>query len=406
MDLQADLLDRFISYVKIDTRTNLANAGKVYPTCPNQLALAKMLAEELKGLGLEVYNDDKAFVIAHLKANSGTDNPIAFMAHLDTAEDVTATNVSPQVYKNYDGKAIKLKNNIIIDPAADPYLGKYSGDTIITADGTTLLGADDKAGIAAIMTAIKYLVNNPHIKHNGIEAVFTPDEEGGNGMANFPLDKLRSKTAYTLDGDELGYLEYECYNGSYAMINFKGVPIHPGTARGKMVNALSMAAAFINLIPRSESPEATDGYYGCYWPQELKGHTEQATLEVILRDHNAAEIERRAAALHSFAAAVEAAFPHGKITVELKEEYRNMREAIEKQPEVMQNLLNAVKKVGVTPIIKPIRGGTDGAKLTALGVPCPNIFTGGHNFHGYWEWLSLSSLEKACLVVIELVKGE
>jgi tripeptide aminopeptidase len=405
MNLQDDLIERFVRYAKMDTQVNTAKAGIECPTNPKELELAALLAGELKELGLEVYSNNQGFVIGYLKGTKKELTPVAFMAHMDTAEGVPASNVQPQVHKNYNGEKIMLKEGTVIDPAVDPDLGKYKGDTIITADGTTLLGSDDKSGIAAIMTALKFLTANPDIEHGDIEAVFTPDEEGGDGMSSFPLEKLRSKIAYTLDGGEYGELEYECYNAYSVDVEFKGVAIHPGHARGRMVNALSMAAAYITLIPRSESPEATDGYYGCYWPNALEGNMDSAKLNVAVRDHSQKEVERRIEALKSFAQSVEAAFPGGKALLKVTENYRNMREGIEKNPEVMQRLLAAMQHIEAEPVIRPIRGGTDGSRLTAMGVPCPNIFTGGHNFHGREEWLSIGTLEKACRLVIEIAKG-
>ncbi len=404
MNLQEDLLNRFLRYVQIDTPVMPEYVGKRCPTNPNQLKLSALLCRELEAMKIPYYHDEKGFIIASLKGNKDLPS-IALMAHLDVSDDVPAIGVKPQVHRNYDGQAIHLKEGVVLDPQMDKELQACVGDTIVSSDGTTLLGADDKAGVAAIMSMLQYFVLHPEIEHADVEAVFTPDEEGGDGMSHFPLKELRSKMAYTIDAGGLGEINYECYHAYSAHVHFQGVAIHPGSARGIMVNALSMMAAFINMIPRSESPEATDGYYGCYWPADLRGGVEEADLTIMVRDHDKQEVHRRLKALESFAHAVMHAFPGGKVSIESQISYENMAEGIQKNEMVLQRLLQAMKRLDIVPVIEPIRGGTDGARLTAMGVPCPNIFTGGHNMHSRKEWLSLNSLEKACLLAIELVKG-
>jgi tripeptide aminopeptidase len=408
--MQEELIERFVRYAKIDTQSKNALKGQQCPTNPNELVLAKMLVDELKALGVnDIYSNNDGFVIARLKGSKGNLPSIAFMAHLDTAEGVPASNVQPQICYNYDGKKIILNEGTIIDPSTDRHLGGYVGDTIITANGTTLLGADDKAGIAAIMTAVSYLKQNKTIEHGDIELVFTPDEEGGDGMSHFPLTELKSKIAYTLDGDELGGIEKECFTSYGVDIECTGVALHPGFARAiagsAMVNATLMAVAFVNLIPQSESPEATDGYYGYYLVKKFEGGLQSAQITVNVNDFDNNQCLRRIEALKSFAAAVEAAFPGGKVSIKTRERSLNMREGIEKNPAVMNRLLSAMKAIGLASRIEPIRGGTDGARLTAMGIPCPNIFTGGHNFHSKHEWLSVGSLEKACQLIIAMAQG-
>lgn len=404
MNLQEDLLSRFLRYVQIDTPVMPEYAGRRCPTSPGQLKLAALLRSELDAMNIPYYHDEKGFIIASLKGNKDVPS-IALMAHLDVSNDVPGMGVKPQVYRNYDVQKIVLKDDVVLDPEKDKALQACIGDTIVTSDGTTLLGSDDKAGIAAIMSMLQYFALHPDIERGDVEAVFTPDEEGGDGMNHFPLKELRSKIAYTIDAGGLGEINYECYHAYTVHVHFEGVAIHPGSARGVMVNALSMLAAFINMIPRSESPEATDGYYGCYWPADMRGGVEEADLTVMVRDHDREEAHRRLEALQGFAHAVMHAFPGGKVTIESRLSYANMGEAIEKNKIVMQRLLQAMGKLDIAPVIEPIRGGTDGARLTAMGVPCPNIFTGGHNMHSRKEWLSLNALEKVCLLAIELVKG-
>lgn len=408
MTLQDQLIERFIRYARIDTPVTPEMAGHRRPTNPAQIVLSELLVQELNTLGVATFSNAHGFVIGSLPARGKgvTLTPIALMAHIDVSNAVPATNVQPQIIACYDGKPIALAHNqLVLDPVDNPHLAHYVGTPLITTDGTTLLGADDKAGIAIIMEAIRFLMEHPEIDHGAVEVVFTPDEEGGDGMSDFPLAELKAAYAYTLDGGVLGEVEYECYNAFAASLTFDGISYHPGDGRGRFVNAVSMAAYFMTLIPRTESPEATDGYWGCYWGDSIAGNNEQTTLTVHIRDHNLAIAQRRIAALHTFANATEAAFPGGKVTMSTAQAYLNMRSEVEKNPEIMARVTRAMAKVGVPMLVKPIRGGTDGARLTQMGRPCPNIFTGAHNLHSRTEWLAVAAAEKATLVTIELIKG-
>ncbi|MGL4524063.1 MAG: peptidase T [Spirochaetia bacterium] len=405
MDLKADLLERFLRYVQLDTQVMPEYVGKRCPTNPKQLDFVRMLAQEISDMGIPFYSDEKGFLIARLKGTRPDITPIALMAHLDVAHDVPAEGVMPRVHTDYQGTPLTLEDGVVINPYDDPILQSHIGDTLVTSDGRTLLGADDKAGVAAIMSMLKYFSMHPEIPRGDVEAVFTPDEEGGDGMSHFPIKELHAKIAYTIDGGALGEVNYECYYAYTVKVDFTGVAIHPGTARGIMVNSLSMLSAFVSMIPRSESPEATDGYYGCYWPESAHGGTEKSTLNVMVRDHNKIQVERRLQALVAYAKAVEHAFPGGKVDLHPHLSYQNMSEAVQENKVVLERLFLAMEVLDIHPIVEPIRGGTDGARLTSMGVVCPNIFTGGHNMHSRKEWLSLNTLEKACQLAIELVKG-
>ncbi|NIZ46962.1 peptidase T [Entomospira nematocerorum] len=403
-DFQESLIDRFIRYAKIDTPVDISMAGKQRPTNPAQLNLSRLLTSELEEMNIPVFSNEEGFVIGKIpaKGTGASLDPIAFMAHIDVTDAAPNTNVKPQVIRSYDGNPIVLGHNITID---HPDLQQYIGTPIITSDGSTLLGADDKAGIAIIMTLVEYLFHHPELEHGAFEVVFTPDEEGGDGMSGFPIEHLDAHYAYTLDGGAIGGVTYECYNAYTASITFKGVSYHPGDARGRMVNPISMAAAFINLLPRNESPEATDGYFGCYWPDDIKSQGEYVTLKVHIRDHDNTIAIRRMEALHAYARAVESSFPNGSISVDIHEAYRNMREEVDKMPIVMQRVYQAMNVIGVTPIIYPTRGGTDGARLTQMGRPCPNLFTGAHNIHARSEWLAIDAAYKAFQILIEMIKA-
>jgi tripeptide aminopeptidase len=306
--------------------------------------------------------------------------------------------------ENYDGKKIILVSPAVLDPDADPDLAAQKGKGIIHTDGTTLLGADDKAGIAEIMAAAEYLVSHREIKHGQIEIIFSPDEETGKGLPCFPMDKLTAKVCYTMDGGALGEIEAECFNAWEAKIRFTGKVIHLGKARGELANACLMACAFALMLPRSESPEATDGYYGYYCPVEIKGSLESAELEVLIRDFDLERAKERVSALEIFAKAVEAQFPGGTVTVQAKPQYYNMKEKISERPEAMTKLEEAARRTGIQCTLKPIRGGTDGSRLTEMGIPTPNIFTGGRNFHSVIEWAAVDDMIAACALVLELIK--
>jgi tripeptide aminopeptidase len=383
MENLSDLVvPRFLRYVKIWTTSD--RHKEETPSSPGQWELARLLAQELKVLdSADVEITDHCYVLARFPASSGFEEKpaIGFMAHLDTAQDVSGKDVEP----------ITEKNDV--------------GETVIRSSGNTLLGADDKAGIAEIMGAVEYLLSHPEINHGPVLIIFSPDEETGKGLPFFPMEQVKPLAAcYTLDGGPMGELEIECFNAIEAKVYFQGKVIHLGEARGKLANAALMAAVFAAMLPRSESPEATDGYYGYYCPTEISGSLGKAELEVYIRDFNPDRARERSALLETFARAVEAQFPGGKVRVECKEQYYNMKEKIEEHPEVLANLEKAARLAGVEFNLNPIRGGTDGSRLTELGIPTPNIFTGGRNFHSVNEWVSVSEMETACRLVIELVQ--
>ncbi|MDR0910656.1 MAG: tripeptide aminopeptidase PepT [Spirochaetaceae bacterium] len=368
------LVPRFLRYVGIDS-TSYNKAG--------QRALAQLLKDELIGLGLkDVTLTEDCFVIARLAASAGFEAKpcIGFLSHLDTSPDAPGDKIQPVIKKN------------------------QQGEEIISSDGTTLLGADDKAGIAEIMGALEYLIQHPQVAHGPLEIIFSPDEEIGGQLKGLDVPGLHAQAFYTMDGGAYPEIEAECFEAWSAGIVFTGRSIHPGTARGALLNAVSMAASFCNLLPRNESPEATDGRYGFYCPTGIKGTHESAELELIIRDFSKSEIERRLRALESFARTVEAQFPGGKVCVNTEEQYRNMKEKIDAEPEVMDKLFAAGKKLGMPLKLVPIRGGTDGAALCQRGIPCPNIFTGGQNFHSKDEFLNVSEMIEASRLIIELIK--
>jgi len=401
--LERDLLDRFCRYVKIYTTSDRTCETK--PSTPQQWDLLRLLETEMKALGLTgVHTDPQGYVLGTLPASAGCEKaaPIAFLAHVDTAPDAPGEHVKPLVHENYDGKAIALAEGIVLDPADNPLLTQYIGTTVVTSDGTTLLGADDKAGIAEILAAVAWLNAHPELPRPPLEIIFTSDEEVGRGTEGFPFADVKSKVAYTLDGSEEGGIEAECYNAVTALVTLKGLSFHPGYARGKMVNAVTMAGQYLALLPRNESPEATDGRFGCLWAHDLHGGVEKSVIEIEIRDFDWATVERRLASLKAYGAAVEAAFPGGTVEVTSRVRYRNMRDGLNQHPLILERLHQAVKNAGATPFDQPIRGGTDGARLTEMGLPTPNIFTGGMNYHSRSEWVALPAMVKASLTVVEL----
>ncbi|MGN0723888.1 MAG: peptidase T [Treponema sp.] len=405
-DFQKKLLNRFLKYTKIWTTSDSANAdAQIFPSTENQQIFAQNLKEELSSLGLEnVQVTEKSYVYAILKATEGFENSPSFclLSHLDTSEEVSGKNVNTQVFENYDGSLISLEN-ISIDSSGDEELSKIAntGDTLITTDGTTLLGADDKAGVAEIITAVEFLIQNK-IPHGDIEILFSPDEETGHGMDFVPLNLLKSKHAYTVDGGSQGELETECFNASSATVTFFGKSTHTGTARKqKMINAVMMASKFLENLPHTEFPETTDGYEGFFAPIEISGSVEKAQVYILLRDFEESGIEKRIFQIKKIAESVEFA-TGGKVSVQIKEQYKNMKNALEKSPETVELLKKAYENAGITPDFIPIRGGTDGSKLSEMGIPTPNIFTGGHNFHSRFEWASLNQMTQAVNVLINL----
>jgi tripeptide aminopeptidase len=405
-EIEKLIIPRFLKYVRFDTESD--RHAEHTPSTLGQWDLARALENELLALGLkDVRVTDHCYVIAHLGASpEKKDLPcVGFLAHLDTAGDVSGKDVKPQLVENYNGEKIELINGLCLDPAKEAGLAAQKGRAIVHSDGSTLLGADNKAGIAEIMAAVEYLVTNPQIEHGAIEIIFTPDEETGKGLPEFPLSEIKSSFCYTVDGGPIGEIESECFNAYKADVEFKGKVIHIGAARGVLANAALMASTFALMLPRSESPESTDGYYGYYCPMEISGDLENAEMEVFLRDFDSEGMKRRLEALESFAKAVEAQFPGGKVIVKTQAQYYNMKARIEEQPDVMEKLKQAMNKLGIEWRLKPIRGGTDGSRLTELGIPTPNIFTGGRNFHSRLEWASVSEMCAACKVIIELMKG-
>ncbi|MFW5768484.1 MAG: peptidase T [Spirochaetota bacterium] len=400
-----NLLDRFLRYVKIET-TSDRHVNET-PSTECQWDLLKLLAGELEALGIRDINlDDYGYLIARIPPTQDAAGAptIGFMAHVDTSSDAPGKGVEPILHEDYDGSPIVLEGGTVIDPKEFPDLSKYIGETIITSDGTTLLGADDKAGIAEIMTAAAWIMDHPEFSHGEIEIIFTPDEETGKGLDLFPVEKFRSIYCYTFDGDGNGNIESECFYGYQAVVRFTGISIHPGTARGKLVNAATMASNFVTMLPRNESPEATDGRYGFYLPLEIKGGVADAVLEILIRDFEYSQIERRIETLKSIAQAIEGMFPGGTAEVVIKKQYDNMRTYMDKEPRGMDLLREAVRRSGTEPIEKIIRGGTDGARLSEMGIPTPNVFTGGANYHGKREWIVLSLMEKAARTALNLVE--
>ncbi len=409
-----NLLDRFLRYAEIGTPSDRHRADAQTLSTEEQWKLIRLLEAELKSLGVPwVEVTEYGFLIARFDSNLKTiparvgiaEPPaIAFIAHVDTASDVPGDPVTPVVHENYSGERIELTPHAVLDPAVQPRLFRYKGDTIITSDGTTLLGADDKAGVAELISAAEYLVQHPELPHGILEFIFTPDEETGKGMERFPFDRVKSRIAYTLDGDGEGTVEYECFHAYRAAVRCTGVGAHLGYARGKMVNAVSMAASFVSFLPRSESPEATDGRFGYYCPLELEGNTTQAQIDIFLRDYELEEIQRRIQTLEAIGRAVEAAFPGGKVEIVTEKQYLNMRDAFSKDSRIVGFLDEAIRDTGIEPVHTSIRGGTDGARLSEMGIPTPNMFSGGSDFHSLIEWVPLSAMVRAAETVIHLVR--
>ncbi|MCQ2576228.1 MAG: peptidase T [Treponema sp.] len=403
------LLNRFVSYVKIWSESSEEQADKgIFPSTPQQFDFAKILEKELKTLGLqEVQLTKDCYVYGYLPASKGMENisSVMLMAHMDTVDEVTGKNVNPQIFESYDGRKICLKENIILDPQTDKYL-KLAGEekeTIVTTDGTTLLGADDKAGITAIMTALEYLAENPETAHRAVEVMFSPDEETGHGMDKVPLELFNSKCAYTVDGGHLGELETECFNAWSADVTFTGKACHTGTAKeGHMVNAAILASNFVALLPRNKAPETTEKYEGFIAPMGINGSIESASIHLLLRSFYIEEIEQEKKIIQEIAEKVAANFG-GKVTVEFNQQYLNMKEKLEQHPEVKAQLAEAFEAAGVPIVNTPIRGGTDGSRLTEMGIPTPNIFTGAHNFHSRSEWLSLNQCCKSSDILLNLL---
>ncbi|AQY51599.1 peptidase T [Listeria weihenstephanensis FSL R9-0317] len=404
--MKNEIMERFIKYVKMDTQSN--EASSTIPTTPGQLELGRVLVAELKHIGLEeVTMDENGYVMATLPSNSTKKlATIGFLAHLDTATDMTGTNVSPQIHENFDGKAIVLNEGlgVVLSPESFPELPTYKGQTLITTDGTTLLGADDKAGITEIIVAMNYLINHPEIKHGRIRVAFTPDEEIGRGPQQFDVEAFDAEFAYTMDGGPLGELEYENFNAAAARITFKGNSVHPGTAKDKMVNANKIAMEFHSYLPAEEVPEKTEGYEGFYHLISLNGDVEVANSYYIIRDFDHEGFLARKATISDIAKQLQAKYGESAIELEMNDQYYNMKEKVEPVKEIVDIAYKAMKNLDIEPDIRPIRGGTDGAQLSFKGLPTPNIFTGGENYHGKFEYISVDSMVKATQVIIEIAQ--
>lgn len=406
MTNKQQIIDRFLSYVKIDTQSD--ETSEATPSTEKQWDLANKLKAELETMGMqEVSIDTHAYVMATLPSNVAHDVPvIGFVAHFDTTPDFSGTNVNPQIIGNYDGKDIILnkEKNIVLSPEYFDDLLQYEGQTIITTDGTTLLGADDKAGITEIMEAMKYLIEHPEIPHGKIRVCFTPDEEIGRGAHKFDVDKFGAEWAYTMDGSQVGELEYENFNAAGAVVKVSGKSVHPGYAKDKMINSMYIAMDFINSLPRLETPEHTEDRQGFFHLNAIEGDVEETTLHYIIRDHDREHFEARKEMIKDLAAEICSQYERDCVTVEVKDQYYNMREKVEPVMHIVDIAEAAMKKADVTPIIKPIRGGTDGAQLSFKGLPCPNIFAGGHNFHGKYEYVPVESMQKAVEVIVQIAE--
>ena len=400
-----NVTDRFLDFVKFDTQSD--ELTNMTPSSPGQMEFAKYLKSVLDGMGLEdVELDSNGYLFATLPANMEKPVPtVGFIAHIDTSPDMSGRHVSPRIVKNYDGGPITLneKEQIVLSPEEFPELHNYMGEDLIVTDGTTLLGADDKAGVAEIITAVAYLQSHPEIKHGKIRIGFNPDEEIGLGAHKFDVEKFGCEFAYTMDGGAVGELEYENFNGASAKVTIKGRNVHPGYAKHKMVNSIRVANNFIAMLPRWETPEHTEGYEGFYHLVGIEGGVEQTVLSYIIRDHDRARFESRKKEIEHLCRKTNVEFP-GCCTVEIKDQYYNMREKIEPVMHVIEIAEQAMRDSGIEPRVQPIRGGTDGAQLSFKGLPCPNIFAGGENFHGRYEYVPVSSMEKAVDVIVNICR--
>ncbi len=398
--------EKFLKYAKYYTESD-AETG-LTPSTPGQMILAEELKKELQEIGLEqVSLDENGYVMGILPSNLDVEVPkVGFIAHMDTSPDFSGKNVNPQFVENYDGNDIILNSeeNIVMKVTDFPELKKYIGQTLITTDGTTLLGADDKAGIAEIMTAVEYLVQHPEIKHGAVHICFTPDEEIGGGADYFDVEKFGADFAYTLDGGEVGELQYENFNAAFAKITFKGRNVHPGMAKNKMINSMLIATEFIGRLPVQDMPEKTEGYEGFNHLLSIQGSVEKTTLQYIIRDFDREKYEERKQLFINLCNQSNNDYGEGTATLEMTDQYFNMREKIEPVKHIVDIANEAMLQVGVTPMVVPIRGGTDGSRLSFMGLPCPNIFAGGHNFHGRFEYIPVNSMQKAVDVILKIVE--
>lgn len=400
------IIDRFLTYVKIDTQSDASS--DTTPSTEKQWDLAKLLFQELKDIGCtEVTMDDNGYIMATIPSTVNHEVPvIGFVSHYDTTPDFTGTNVQPQIIENYQGNKIVLneKLGIHLSPEDFPSLGRYKGQTLITTDGTTLLGADDKAGVTEIVTAAEYLIKNPEIPHGKIRIGFTPDEEIGRGAHKFDVATFGADYAYTMDGSTIGELEYENFNAAEAIISIQGKIVHPGYAKGQMINSQYIAMNFIDSLPRLETPEHTEGYEGFFHLYEMKGDVDHTQLRYIIRDHDKEHFEARKNVMRRITEKLNEEYEQELVKVEINDQYFNMREKVEPVKHIVDIAEQAMKDVGIEPLIKPIRGGTDGAQLSYMGLPCPNIFAGGHNFHGRYEYVPVESMQKAVEVIVKITE--
>ncbi len=401
MDKQ-HIINRFISYVTVDTESDPNNPA--FPSTEKQWNLARQLEKELTSIGLEdVELDENCYLMATLPSNLDYEVPtIGFVSHIDTSPDFTGANVNPQIIENYDGGDITLNKElgIVLSPSEFDDLLLYKGQTLITTDGTTLLGADDKAGVTEIVSAMEYLVKHPEIKHGKIRICFTPDEEVGKGAHKFDVEKFGAEWAYTMDGSQIGELEFENFNAASAKVMIKGKIVHPGYAKGKMINAVLIANRFIAALPADEVPEKTEGYEGFFHLHAISGNVDGASIEYIVRDHDFEKFQGRKALLNQIASDLNAELGKDLIAVEIKDQYFNMKEKVEPKMHIIEIAKEVMEDLNIKPIIKPIRGGTDGSQLSYMGLPCPNIFAGGHNFHGRYEYVPVESILKASEVIV------
>ncbi|KAF1677797.1 peptidase T [Bacillus sp. SKDU12] len=404
--MKEDIIERFTTYVKVDTQSD--ESVDTCPSTPGQLTLGNMLVDELKSIGMQdAAIDEYGYVMATLPSNTEKDVPtIGFLAHVDTAIDFTGKNVNPQIIESYDGKDIVLneKLQVTLSPDQYPELSGYKGHTLITTDGTTLLGADNKAGIAEIMTAMDYLIKHPEIKHGTIRVAFTPDEEIGRGPHKFDVKRFNASFAYTVDGGPLGELEYESFNAASAKITIKGNNVHPGTAKGKMINSAKIAMKLNSLLPADEAPEYTEGYEGFYHLLSMQGDVEETKLYYLIRDFDKDRFQNRKQTMKRVIEELQNKYGQDRIQLDMNDQYYNMREKIEPVIEIVNTAKQAMENLGIEPKISPIRGGTDGSQLSYMGLPTPNIFTGGENFHGKFEYISADNMVKAVNVIVEIAK--
>lgn len=399
------LIDSFLRYVKIDTQSD-DTVIDCFPSTEKQLNLSNILVNELKKLGLkDVSIDEYGYVIAKISANIDKKIPvIGFLAHVDTAPDMSGKNVNPCIIENYNGEDIQLNSNVVISIKDFPGITDYKGQTLIVTDGTTLLGADDKAGVAEIMTAVEYIISNPDFKHGDIRIAFTVDEEVGRGVDHFDVEKFNADFAYTLDGGKIGELEYENFNAASAIIKVQGRNIHPGYAKDKMLNAIRIAQEFNEMITESERPEYTEGYEGFYHIIKMEGSVENAVFQYIIRDHDRNIFEARKQKMINITEILNKKYGNNTIKLELNDQYYNMREKIEPVYHIIETAIKAMELVDVKPLVRPIRGGTDGARLSFMGLPCPNLFAGGENFHSKEEFIPIESMVKASEVILKIIE--